>query len=107
MGGAVTTTKLSAAPSAGNDLLPEGEGRGEGESDRGPNNCSLSLRSILNRALGPGHLHGMDLWWDGSRVVFGYARTPTDQPPEGWLDRARSYRLPPDGRADPHLRDRH
>jgi mono/diheme cytochrome c family protein len=33
----------------------------------------------------------MDLWWDGSRVVFGYARTPTDEPPEGWLDRARSY----------------
>jgi len=50
-----------------------------------------SIRSLLNRALGPGHVHGMDLWWDGSRVVFGYARTPSDQPPEGWLDRARSY----------------
>jgi hypothetical protein len=54
---------------------------------------ALSLRLILNRALGPGHLHGMDLSWDGSRVVFGYARTPSDQPPEGWLDRARSYHL--------------
>ncbi len=53
----------------------------------------LNLRSILNRALGPGHVHGMDLWWDGSRVVFGYARTPTDEPPEGWLDRAKSYHL--------------
>jgi hypothetical protein len=53
--------------------------------------ASLQLRSVLNGALGPGHVHGMDLWWDGSRVVFGYARTPTDQPPEGWLDRARSY----------------
>jgi hypothetical protein len=52
---------------------------------------NLNLRSILNRALGPGHVHGMDLWWDGSRVVFGYARTPTDDPPEGWLDRSRSY----------------
>ena len=40
---------------------------------------------------GPRALHGMDLWWDGSRIVFGYARTPTDEPPEGWLDRARSY----------------
>lgn len=52
---------------------------------------ALDLRLILNRALGPGHLHGMDLWWDGSRVVFGYARTPSDEPPAGWLDRARSY----------------
>jgi mono/diheme cytochrome c family protein len=35
----------------------------------------------------------MDLWWDGSRIVFGYARAQSDQPPEGWLDRAQSYRL--------------
>ena len=56
-----------------------------------PADAPLRLRSILNRALGPGHVHGMDLWWDGSRIVFGYARTPTDDPPEGWLDRARSY----------------
>ncbi len=62
-----------------------GEGRGEETGSR------LTLRNLLNRALGPGHIHGMDLWWDGTRVVFGYARTPTDQPPEGWLDRARSY----------------
>jgi Hydrazine synthase alpha subunit middle domain/F5/8 type C domain len=56
-----------------------------------PGESQLNLRYLLNRALGPGHLHGMDLWWDGSRVVFGYARTPTDEPPEHWLDRARSY----------------
>ncbi len=56
-----------------------------------PGDSPLQLRSILNRALGPGHVHGMDLWWDGSRVVFGYARKPADEPPEGWLDRARSY----------------
>jgi hypothetical protein len=49
------------------------------------------LRSVLNRALGPGHVHGMDLWWDGSRVVFGFARAPSDEPPAGWLDRTRSY----------------
>ena len=52
-----------------------------------------NVRSILNRALGPGHVHGMDLWWDGRRVVFGYARSPSEQPPEGWLDRSRSYHL--------------
>jgi len=56
-----------------------------------PSDAPLRLRSILNRALGPGHVHGMDLWWDGTRIVFGYARTPTHDPPEGWLDRARSY----------------
>jgi len=56
-----------------------------------PGDTALSLRALLNRALGPGHVHGMDLWWDGTRVVFGYARTPSDEPPEGWLDRARSY----------------
>ena len=56
-----------------------------------PGDSALSVRYLLNRALGPGHVHGMDLWWDGSRVVFGYARSPSDEPPEGWLDRSRSY----------------
>jgi len=35
----------------------------------------------------------MDLWYDGSRVVFGYARAKSENPPDGWLDRAQSYRL--------------
>jgi len=48
---------------------------------------------LLNGALGPGHVHGMDLWYDGSRVVFGYARTRTDQPPAGWNSRPSNYRL--------------
>jgi hypothetical protein len=51
------------------------------------------LTSVLNGALGPGHLHGMDLFWDGTRVVFGYAMARSDQPPDGWLDRSQSYRL--------------
>jgi mono/diheme cytochrome c family protein len=74
---------LSAAKGQGlaSSLAAPGSERGAG----------VNIRSILNRALGPGHVHGMDLWWDGSRVVFGYARTPTDAPPEGWIDRARSY----------------
>lgn len=53
----------------------------------------FQLRDVLNRALGPGHVHGMELWWDGTRVVFGYARSASDDPPEGWLDRTRSYHL--------------
>jgi hypothetical protein len=51
------------------------------------------VRPILAGALGPGHVHGMDLWWDADRVVFGYAKARSDQPPAGWLDRATNYRL--------------
>ncbi|MBM4091548.1 MAG: hypothetical protein FJ276_19290, partial [Planctomycetes bacterium] len=53
----------------------------------------LGLTYVLNAALGPGHVHGMDLFWDGSRIVFGYARARSNQPPDGWLDRSQSYRL--------------
>ena len=53
----------------------------------------LRVQPLLQRALGPGHVHGMDLWWDAGRVVFGYARAQSDQPPKGWLDRMESYRL--------------
>lgn len=51
------------------------------------------IRNILNGALGPGHVHGMDLWWDASRIVFGYARTRNNEPPKGWLDRRTNYDL--------------
>jgi hypothetical protein len=51
------------------------------------------VRPILAGALGPGHVHGMDLWWDADRVVFGYAKARSDQPPDGWLDRTTSYSL--------------
>ena len=51
------------------------------------------VEALLKGALGPGHVHGMDLSWDGRRIVFGYARSRTNQPPAGWLDRTQSYRL--------------
>jgi len=51
------------------------------------------VRYVLNGALGPGHVHGLDLWFDGDRAVFGYAQANSDQPPAGWLDRRESYRL--------------
>ncbi len=38
------------------------------------------IRHVLDGRLGPGHVHGMDLWWDADRIVFGYARQP-DWPP--------------------------
>jgi len=51
------------------------------------------VRNVLNGQLGPGHVHGMDLCWDADRVVFGYAKSRTDQPPAGWLDRRTNYDL--------------
>ncbi|MCL4202337.1 MAG: discoidin domain-containing protein [Pirellulaceae bacterium] len=50
-------------------------------------------RAVLGGQLGPGHVHGIDLWWDGDRVVFGYARSASDQPPAGWLDRRTNFEL--------------
>jgi mono/diheme cytochrome c family protein len=84
---------LSAAKGQGlsSVLAAPGGDSGAGGTPAPHSAAALNLRSILNRALGPGHVHGMDLWWDGSRVVFGYARTSSDEPPAGWLDRARSY----------------
>ncbi|MCH5373081.1 MAG: hypothetical protein JJ992_03830, partial [Planctomycetes bacterium] len=38
------------------------------------------IRDVLQDQLGPGHVHGMDLWWDADRVVFGWARQ-ADWPP--------------------------
>ncbi len=34
------------------------------------------VREVLAGRLGPGYVWGLDLWWDGDRVVFGYARQP-------------------------------
>jgi len=51
------------------------------------------VQPLLKGALGPGHVHGMDLHWDAKRIVFGYAKARSDQPPAGWLDRRNSYRL--------------
>ena len=42
----------------------------KGEADR-----------LLAGRLGPGFVWGMDLWWDGDRVVFGYSRLPKWPPP--------------------------
>jgi len=39
------------------------------------------VRGVLTGQLGPGHVHGMDLWWDADRVVFAFAKQP-DWPPK-------------------------
>lgn len=38
------------------------------------------VRGLLEGRLGPGHVRGLDLWWDADRVVFGYARQPAWPP---------------------------
>ena len=40
-----------------------------------------TIRPVINGRLGPGHVHGMDVWWDADRVVFGYAKQPDWPPP--------------------------
>jgi hypothetical protein len=35
----------------------------------------------------------LDLWFDGDRIVFGYARAASNEPPTGWLDRKTSFDL--------------
>ena len=62
-------------------------------SEQGGKRIPVQMRFLLNRALGPGHVHGFDLDWNAGRIVFGYARAKSDQPPAGWLDRSRSYAL--------------
>lgn len=56
-------------------------------------NAVATVSNLLNGALGPGNVHGMDLWFEADRIVFGYARSRSEKPPEGWLDRTQSFRL--------------
>ena len=51
------------------------------------------VTNLLHGALGPGHVHGMDLWYDARSVVFGYARSASAEPPPGWLDRSNTYEI--------------
>ena len=50
-------------------------------------------RPLINGQLGPGHVHGMDLWYGADRVVFGYAKSPSEEPHKDWLNRAAAYHL--------------
>jgi len=85
---------LSAAPGSAGLFAALGDCR---DSRADPSMAAgrpvAKLRYLLNRALGPGHVHGMDLWYGGDRVVFGYAKARSDQPPPGWLNRATSFDL--------------
>jgi hypothetical protein len=51
------------------------------------------VRDVLQDQLGLGHVHGMDLWWDADRVVFGYARQPDWPPPWDTISGDNVFRL--------------
>ena len=38
------------------------------------------VRPLIDGRLGPGHVRGLDLWWDADRLVFAYARQPGASP---------------------------
>jgi mono/diheme cytochrome c family protein len=34
------------------------------------------VTTLINNKLGPGHIRGIDLFWDGKKIAFGYAKQP-------------------------------
>jgi hypothetical protein len=52
-----------------------------------PDGKDQKVRPLIDGRLGEGHVHGMDLWWDGTRVVFGYAKSKTGKSPPGFPGR--------------------
>ena len=52
-----------------------------------------STQQLIAGRLGPGHVHGIDLWWDGDRLVFGYARQPNWPPPYDTISGDNVFRL--------------
>lgn len=57
------------------------------------------VREVLQNRLGPGHVRGIGLWWDGSRVVFGYARQPNWPP--SWDSGSENYAFELRGHKEP------
>ncbi|NUQ64929.1 MAG: discoidin domain-containing protein, partial [Pirellulales bacterium] len=55
--------------------------------------ATAEVRNLIAGQLGPGHVHGLDLSWDADRIVFGYAKSKTSEPPQGWLDRRTNFDL--------------
>ena len=54
---------------------------------------TAEARPLIDGHLGPGNVHGINLDWDASRIVFPYAKSTSDQPPEGWLSRQATFDL--------------
>ena len=81
----------------GGDLCVVSAWKSEGE---------VQVRTLLNGAIGPGHVHGIDLWWDALahrvRLCQGQERSAG-----AGFSRTAGARHPACRRADAPLRDRH
>ena len=55
------------------------------------------VTTIIDNQLGPGHVRGIDLSWDGAKIVFGYAKQPNwrfDQWPQpNYVERLKGHEL--------------
>jgi hypothetical protein len=55
------------------------------------------VTTIINGQLGPGHIRGIDLQWDGDKIAFGYAKQPNWNVGPGWAagfnERGRGHDL--------------
>ena len=55
------------------------------------------VTTLINNQLGPGHVRGIDLFWDGKKIVFGYAKQPNwefDQWPQpDYRERLKGHEL--------------
>lgn len=52
-----------------------------------------TAKGLLAGRLGPGNVHGIDLSFDGRKLVFAYAKAKSDQPPKGWTTRQMTMTL--------------
>ena len=56
-----------------------------------------NITAVINNQLGPGHIRGIDLHWDGSKITFGYAKQPDWNVGPGWAavfnERGRGHDL--------------
>ncbi|MGL6226204.1 MAG: discoidin domain-containing protein [Thermoguttaceae bacterium] len=82
----------------GNGLDETLRGRKGGNEDQAVPQLQ-SLHELIRGQLGPGHVHGMDLHWDGQKVVFGFAKQPdfpwtgSDWPPPFCGERTIGHEL--------------
>jgi len=51
------------------------------------------VKPLIAGRLGPGNVHGIDLSFDGKRILFAWSRAAGEDPPEGWTVRQNTLRL--------------
>ena len=55
------------------------------------------VTKVIDNQLGPGHIRGIDLSWDGRKIVFGYAKQPNwrfeQWPQPNYVERLKGHEL--------------